>query len=54
MGLTGAESQMKLQNPKGYVGLIEQAARHISQRLGYKGTFYHPAATQKVPDWVTA
>ncbi len=54
LGLTGTESQMKLEKLKGYVRLIKQAARHISQRLGYKGTFYQPATTQRVPDWVTA
>ena len=40
LGLTGIESQLRLQKLKGYVKVVKQAARNISRQLGY-GTPRH-------------
>ncbi len=54
LGLTGTESQMRLQKLKGYVKLIKQAARNISHQMGYHGTGHRSALSERILERATA
>lgn len=54
LGLTGTESQMRLQKLEGYVKLIKQAAKSISHQMGYHGTGHRSALSERILKRATA
>ncbi len=54
LGLTGTESQMRLEKLKGYVKLIKQAAKNISHQLGYRVTGHRAGLPERAGDRIRA